>query len=150
IMPSADQAAASYRRAGQHVAARAHFGDGWPSLIGSGYVGQPLTDRQRNGREYGIRIIISLGFQQPFCVSTEAFCCTVSASRREKICIPARKRNCVKCPSCGFHPLAMPLLLKLIRSIGERGKDLDEHMWAPKAKRGRLDRNTRSSASEFV
>lgn len=44
----------------------------------------------------------------------------------------------------------MPLLLYLVRAIDERGEYLDEHMLAPKAEGGRLDRYPRCSTPEFV
>jgi hypothetical protein len=107
------------------------------------------TDWQRNGgAEDVIGIIVAFGFDQPFGVAAKAFGHPVRVASSEEVRISARKRHRIKSLKSGASPLAMSLLLEFIRSIGERGENLDEHMIAAKAEGRRRDRHSKSGSFE--
>lgn len=93
-----------------------------------------LTDRQRNGgTEDIIGIVVPLSFDEPLGVAAIAFRRTVGDIPGEEIRISTRKRHRLERLTSGSSPLTMPLLLELVRPIGKRGKNLDQHMVAAKA-----------------
>ena len=69
-----------------------------------------------------------LGFGEPFSIATIAFQHTVSVAPIEKVRISTRTGHRIKGLKSSSRPLAMPFLLERVRSIGERGADLDEQM----------------------
>jgi len=91
-----------------------------------------------------------LGFDQPPSVAAKAFCRSLRIVSSEKIWVSARKRHRIKGLKRGASLLAMPLLLELVRAIGEHGENFDEHMVAAKAEGRRPRRHSRGSAPEFV
>src|SRR5215468_10749502 len=71
---------------------------------------------------------------------------TVRIVGEEKIRISARKRDRIEGLTSGSRPLAMPLLLLLVRPIDEGGEDLDQHVAAAEAKGCCLRRYARGGA----
>src|SRR5215831_3724277 len=91
------------------------------------------ADRQRNGGAEDVTgIVAPLGGNEPFGIGTIAFCHTVRVVSDKKVRISTRKRHRNEGLTSGSSPLAMPLLLFLVRPIDEGGEDLDEHMVAAK------------------
>ena len=91
-----------------------------------------------------------LGSDQPAGVGTIAFRDTFHVASGEEVRRSARKRSRIETLKRGSRPLAMPLLLKLARPIGEHGKDLDEHMVAAEAEGRRLCGHSRGGALELM
>src|SRR5262249_38677836 len=83
-------------------------------------------------------------------VAAITFGCAGSVALRKEVRISTRKRHRVEGSKSGAYPLAMPLLLCLVRAIDERGEYLDEHMVATKAERRRLEWYPRGSTPKFV
>src|ERR1700738_3944254 len=110
-----------------------------------------FTDRQRNGgAEDVVGIVISLGLADPCGVAAIALRGTVRIIAGEEVRISTWKRHRIERLQSGPGPLAMPLLLDLVRSIDERGENLDQPMVAPKAEGRRLRRYARGRAPELV
>lgn len=74
------------------------------------------------------------GGDQPSGIGTIALRYSVRIVREEKIRICAGKCSRGESLTRGSRPLAMPLLLFLVRPIDEGGEDLDHHVVAAEAK----------------
>ena len=96
-------------------------------LKGRSYAGHfALTDRQRNGgAEDVVGVVMSLGSDEPFGIGTIACCHTIRVVSGKEVRISTRKRHWSEGLTSGSSPLAMPLLLFLVRPIDEGGEDLD-------------------------
>src|SRR5262249_13460366 len=110
-----------------------------------------LSDRQRNGGGKDVVWVkVPFGFNEPRGVAAKAHGRTGLVASREQIRIAAGECHGVKSLTCGAYPLAMLSLLLLIRSIGKRCKDLDQHMIAAQAEGRCLFRYPRGGAPELV
>src|SRR5215469_18775659 len=106
------------------------------------------ADRQRNGGAEDVTgIVVPLGGDQPVGIGTIALCQTVQVVSDKEVRISTRKRHRSEGLTSGSSPLAMPLLLFLVRPIDEGGEDLDEHVVAAEAKGCCLRRYARGGAS---
>src|SRR6516165_9396665 len=121
-------------------------------LTGRSYAGHcALTDRQRNGRAKDVvGIVAPLGGDQPAGIGTIALRHTVRVVSGKEVWISTRKRDRREGLTSGSSPLAMPLLLFLVRPIDEGGDDLDQHVVTAEAKGRRLCRYARGGAFELV
>src|SRR5215471_14309233 len=90
------------------------------------------------------------GGDQPAGVWAITLSHTVRVVSSKEVRISARKRHRSEGLTSGSRPLAMPLLLFLVRAIDERGEDLDQHVVAAKAKGCRLRRYARGGAFELM
>src|SRR6516162_8788407 len=109
------------------------------------------SSRQRNsGAKDVIRIVLPLGFDEPVGIGTIAFCHPVRVVSGKEVRISTRKRHRSEGLTSGSSPLAMPLLLFLVRAIDERGEDLDQHVVAAEPEGRCLPRYARGGAFELV
>src|SRR5215471_17206686 len=125
----------------------------WTSACdrGASYASHCRIDWERYRRaEDVIRIIVPLGFDQPFDVATIAIRRTVRVGGREEIRISARKRRRLEGLQRGASPFLVTSLLEFVRPIDESSENLDEHMIAAEAEGGCLDRYSRGDALELV
>src|SRR5215469_11961824 len=90
------------------------------------------------------------GGDQPSGIGAIALRHTVRIIREEKIRVSAGQRHRSEGLTRGFRPLAMPLLLFLVRPIDEGGKDLDQHVVTAEAKGCCLRRYARGGALKLV
>src|SRR5215471_20507233 len=90
------------------------------------------------------------GGDQPSGIGAIALGHSVRIVREEKIRISAGKRDRSEGLTSGSRPLAMPLLLFLVRPIDEGGEDLDQHVVAAEAKGCCLRRYARGDAFELL
>src|SRR6516162_788007 len=95
------------------------------------HIAHCTSSRQRNGGAKDvIRIVLPLGFDEPVGIGTIASCHPVRVVSGKEVRISTRKRHRSEGLTSGSSPLAMPLLLFLVRGIDERGEDLDQHVVA--------------------
>src|SRR5215471_18082807 len=90
------------------------------------------------------------GGDQPAGIGAIALRYSVRIVREEKIRISAGKCSRGESLTRGSRPLAMPLLLFLVRAIDEGGEDLDHHVVAAEAKGCCLRRYARGGALKLV
>lgn len=74
------------------------------------------------------------GGDQPVGIGAIALLHTLRIVPDEEVRICARKRHRSEGLTSGSSPLAMPLLLFLVRPIEKGGEDLDQHVVAAEAK----------------
>jgi hypothetical protein len=90
------------------------------------------------------------GGDQPVGIGAIALSHTVRVFSGKEVRISARKRHRSEGLTSGSSPLAMPLLLFLVRLIDEGGEGLDHHVVAAEAKGCRLHRYARGGAFELM
>jgi len=90
------------------------------------------------------------GGDQPAGIGAIALRHTVRIVREKKVRISTRKRDRIEGLTSGSSPLAMPLLLFLVRPIDEGGEDLDQHVVAAETKGCCLHRYALGGAFELV
>ena len=90
------------------------------------------------------------GGDQPAGIGAIACSHTVRVVSGKEVRISTWKRHRSEGLTRGSSPLAMPLLLFLVRPIGEGGEDLDHHVVAAKAKGCCVRRYKRGDAFELM
>src|SRR5258707_4584666 len=93
------------------------------------------SDWERNGRvEDVIAIVMPFAGDQPAGIGAIALRHAVRVVSGKEVRISTRKRHRSEGLTRGSSPLAVPLLLFLVRPIDKGGEDLDHHVVAAKAK----------------
>jgi len=85
------------------------------------------------------------GGDQPAGIGAIALRHTVRIVREKKVRISTRKRDRIEGLTSGSSPLAMPLLLFLVRPIDEGGEDLDQQ-WSRRRPKAVASTGTREAA----
>src|SRR5262249_4020689 len=115
----APKAAAPSRRAAGRL--KRHAPQIWRQLS--------LPERHRNaGAEDVMGIVLPLDFDEPLGVAAITFTRSVRVIPGKEVGVSARKRHWLERLTNGSSPLTMLLLLELVRPIGPRCKNLNEHM----------------------
>src|SRR6516165_2222056 len=90
------------------------------------------------------------GSDQPGGIGAIALSHTVRVVSGKEVRISTWKRHCIEGLTSGSSPLAMPLLLFVVRPIDEGREDLDQYVVAAEAKGCCLRRYARGGAFALV